>query len=77
MAALGLDGALAVMAAAPLLLASFALPALFAVDRQTATASAALAPRVALLEQLGMFAYASGSASMNTLTASAASPPGR
>ncbi len=56
---LGLDAGLWTMAIAPPLLAIFALPALQRVDRETAAASARLAPRVALLEQLGIFASAS------------------
>ena len=55
----GLDAGLLTMAIAPPLLALFALPALLRVDRETAAASAMLAPRVALLEQLGIFASAS------------------
>jgi CRP-like cAMP-binding protein len=47
------------MAFAPITLASFALPALRRVDRETAARSAMLVPRVALLEQLGIFASAS------------------
>ncbi len=57
--AFGLDTALWTMAVAPILLALFALPALERVDRETAAASAALTPKVALLEQLGIFASAS------------------
>jgi MFS family permease len=57
--AFGLDGGLWVMAVAPFLVGLLALPALRAVDRATAAASAALGPRVALLEQLDMFASAS------------------
>ncbi len=56
--ALGLNGGLLVMAGAPALLALGGLPSLLAVDAMTAAASAALAPRVALLEQLGIFAVA-------------------
>ena len=41
------------------MLALFALPSLERVDRETAAASALLAPKVALLEQLGIFASAS------------------
>lgn len=54
----GLNAALWTMAVAPVLLATFALPALRRVDRETAAASAILAPKVALLEQLGIFASA-------------------
>jgi CRP-like cAMP-binding protein len=57
--ALGLDAALLIMAGAPFLLALFAVPELQRVDRDTAAASAILAPKVALLEQLGIFAVAS------------------
>jgi len=55
----GLDAGLWTMAVAPILLALFALPALQRVDRETAAASALLVPKVALLEQLGIFASAS------------------
>jgi MFS family permease len=55
----GLNAGLWTMAVGPILLALFALPALQRVDRQTAVASAALTPKVALLEQLGIFASAS------------------
>jgi MFS family permease len=57
--AFGLDAGLWTMAFAPITLASFALPALRRVDRETAARSAMLVPRVALLEQLGIFASAS------------------
>jgi len=57
--ALGLDGGLWTMALAPGLVALFAVPTLQRVDRETAAASALLAPKVALLEQLGIFASAS------------------
>lgn len=56
--AFGLDGGLWTMAIAPILLAMLALPALTRVDAETRVASIALAPRVALLEQLGIFASA-------------------
>jgi CRP-like cAMP-binding protein len=55
---LGLDRALLIMAFGPLLLGLGGIPALFSIDRRTAASSVALAPRVALLEQLGMFANA-------------------
>jgi CRP-like cAMP-binding protein/predicted MFS family arabinose efflux permease len=55
----GLDAGLLTMALAPLCLALLALPSLERVDRETAAASALLAPKVALLEQLGIFASAS------------------
>jgi hypothetical protein len=54
----GLDGALLTMAFAPFALAFAGLPALIGVDRRSAAATAALAPRVALLECLGLFATA-------------------
>lgn len=57
--ALGLNGALLTMAFAPTALALLGFPALVTIDRQTATRTAELAPRVALLEQLDMFASAS------------------
>jgi MFS family permease len=56
--ALGLNAALLILAGAPFLLGLFTLPALQKVDRDTAAASAILAPKVALLEQLGIFATA-------------------
>ena len=56
---LGLNGALMTMALAPTALGLAGLPALVAVDRVTAAATAALAPRVALLAQLDFFANAS------------------
>ena len=56
---LGLDAALVIMAVAPFALGLLGLPALLTVDRETASASALLAPKVALLEQLGFFASAS------------------
>ncbi len=55
---LGLNLALVIMAVGPLLVASLALPSLIAIGRETAIASRRLAPRVLLLEQLGMFATA-------------------
>jgi CRP-like cAMP-binding protein len=57
--ALGLNAALLIMAGVPLLLALLTLPALRRVDRDTAAASVILAPKIALLEQLGIFATAS------------------
>ena len=57
--AFGLDAGLWTMALAPGLVALLAVPALQRVDHETAAASALLAPKVALLEQLGMFASAS------------------
>jgi hypothetical protein len=57
--AFGLDTGLLVMAFAPFGLGLLGLPALLSIDRSTAAASASLAPRVAVLEQLGIFAAAS------------------
>jgi CRP-like cAMP-binding protein len=57
--AFGLDAALLTMAFVPTALGLLGLPALAAIDRLTAERAAALAPRVALLEQLGFFASAS------------------
>jgi hypothetical protein len=55
---LGLDGALLVMAFAPFALGLLGLPALLAIDRQTGARAAQLAPRVAILESLAIFASA-------------------
>lgn len=57
--ALGLNGGLWVMAAGPAGLAVLGLPALLAIDRQTAERARQLAPRVAVLEALGLFSGAS------------------
>jgi MFS family permease len=57
--ALGLNGALFVMAFAPAALGLLGFPALLAIDRQAQGRAAELAPRVALLEQLEIFASAS------------------
>jgi hypothetical protein len=57
--ALGLDGALLTMAFAPFAVALLGFPALVAIDRQTGARTAALAPRIAVLESLGIFATAS------------------
>lgn len=57
--ALGLNGALLTLAFAPAALGLAGLPALVRIDRQTAARAAELAPRVATLEQLDMFASAS------------------
>jgi predicted MFS family arabinose efflux permease len=57
--ALGLNGALLTMALGPSLLGLLGYPALLAIDRQTASVADALAPRVAVLEKLGIFATAS------------------
>jgi MFS family permease len=56
--ALGLDGALLIMAFAPFALSLLGIPSLISIDRRAAVASLALAPRVALFEQLGIFANA-------------------
>jgi len=55
----GLDAGLLVMAFAPFAVGLFGYPALLAIDRQTAERTAQLAPRVAVLEGLGIFAAAS------------------
>jgi hypothetical protein len=57
----GLDTGLLTMAFVPFALGLAGVPALVAVDRGSAAATAALAPRVALLEGLGLFATASRS----------------
>jgi MFS family permease len=57
--ALGLNGALFLMAAAPAALALAGYPALRAIDRETAQRARELEPTVALLEQLGIFDKAS------------------
>ena len=56
---LGLNGALLVMAFAPAGVGLLGFPALLAIDRATAARTAELAPRVAMLDRLGMFATAS------------------
>ena len=56
---LGLDGGLLVMAFAPSLLGLLGYPALLAIDRETVATAERLAPRVAVLEQLEIFATAS------------------
>jgi MFS family permease len=55
---LGLDGALLIMAFAPFALSLGGIPSLLSIDRKAAASNLALAPRVALLEQLGIFADA-------------------
>jgi len=55
----GLDAALILMAVAPFALGVLGYPSLAAIDRVAAERAAALAPRVALLEQLDFFAAAS------------------
>jgi MFS family permease len=55
----GLDGALLTMAFAPAALGALGFPALMGIDRQAAVQAAALAPTVAVLERLEIFATAS------------------
>lgn len=55
----GLDVGLLTMAFAPFALGLLGVPALVEIDRASAVATAALAPRVALLEGLGIFSKAS------------------
>jgi MFS family permease len=57
--AFGLDAGLLVMAFAPFALGLLGYPSLAAIDRVAGERAAALAPRVAVLEQLGFFATAS------------------
>jgi MFS family permease len=57
--AIGLNKTLVLMGGAPMLLALCAVPALLAVDRETAATSATLAPRIVLLERLDIFTSAS------------------
>lgn len=57
--ALGLSGGLVVMAVAPAVLGLLGAPALIRIDGQTRVKAQRLAPRVALLEQLNLFAAAS------------------
>lgn len=57
--ALGLDGGLVLMAAGPAVLALAGYPALAAIDRETGDQARKLEPKVALLEQLGIFEKAS------------------
>jgi hypothetical protein len=54
-----LDAGLLTMAFAPFALGLLGYPSLLAIDRESAERTAALAPRVAILEQLGIFAAAS------------------
>jgi hypothetical protein len=56
---LGLDGALLTLAFAPFALGALGFPALLTIDRETAARSEALAPRIAVLERLQIFATAS------------------
>jgi MFS family permease len=53
--AIGLDATLLVMAFAPVALSLVGLPSLLAIDRRSSASTHTLAPRVALLEQLGIF----------------------
>jgi CRP-like cAMP-binding protein/predicted MFS family arabinose efflux permease len=57
--ALGLNGGLWVMAVGPAAVAVAGMPALLRIDRNTAARARQLAPRVAVLEALGLFAGAS------------------
>jgi MFS family permease len=57
--ATSLDAGFVVMALVPSLLALLGFPALLAIDRDTAARAAALAPKVAVLERLEIFASAS------------------
>jgi MFS family permease len=57
--AFGLNAGLWTMAAGPALIAVAGFPALLRIDRQTAGRAQELAPKVALLETLGLFAGAS------------------
>jgi hypothetical protein len=57
----GLSGGIVTMALAPFAAAVFGYPSLLAIDRQAAARADALAPRVAVLEGLGIFAAASRS----------------
>jgi MFS family permease len=57
--AFGLDTGLWTMAVAPSVLGLLGYPALLAIDRESAAQAATLAPRVSLLEGLGIFATAS------------------
>jgi MFS family permease len=57
--AFGLDAALLTMALLPFAIGALGYPALRAMDRVSAAKAAVLAPKVALLEQLGIFAAAS------------------
>jgi hypothetical protein len=56
---LGLDGALLTLSFAPFALGALGFPALLTIDRETAARSEALAPRIAVLERLQIFATAS------------------
>jgi MFS family permease len=68
--ALGLNGALLTMAFLPAALGLLGFPALVAIDRQASARAAALAPKVAVLERLDIFASASRSV-LERLAASA------
>jgi MFS family permease len=56
---LGLNGALLAIAFAPVAVSLCGIPTLISVDRKAAISNLALAPRVALLEQLDLFSAAS------------------
>ncbi|HWC85007.1 MAG TPA: MFS transporter [Solirubrobacteraceae bacterium] len=56
---LGLDAALLTLSFVPFALGAVGFPALLAIDRETAARTLALAPRVAVLEKLEIFATAS------------------
>lgn len=56
--AFNLDTGLLAMAFAPFALGLLGFPTLLAIDRESAARTAALAPKVAILEQLGIFATA-------------------
>jgi CRP-like cAMP-binding protein len=68
---LGIDATLLVLGFGPPLLSLLALPALRRMDRETAERMAALLPRIAVLEQLGIFA-AAGRAALERLARAAA-----
>jgi CRP-like cAMP-binding protein/MFS family permease len=57
--AVGLDGGLWAMSVGPAAIALAGIPALLRIDRETAARARQLAPRVAVLEGLGLFAGAS------------------
>jgi MFS family permease len=67
--AYGLNGGLLTMAIAPSLIGLLGYPALVRIDRETASTAQALAPRVAVLERLEIFATASRPVLERLLTA--------
>ncbi len=67
--AVGLNGGLVTMAIGPSLLGLLGYPALMAVDRATSSLAQELAPRVAVLERLGIFATAARPVLERLLTA--------